>query len=89
MASPFNSENAPNGAIAPASDAFLITPNDGADLPSACRAFYSSVAGNIRVMTYDGSDVILPMGAFQLLPLAITRVYATSTTATGIVGLTG
>ena len=89
MASPFNSANSPNGATAPASDALLITPSNSVDLSKPCRAFYVAVAGNVRVSTYDGSDVILPVGAFQIIPLAITRVWATSTTATGIVGLTG
>ena len=89
MSSPFNTQNAPNGAEAPASDCFVVTPNDSEDLARPARAFYAQNEGDIRVTTYEGNVRTIPIGAFMPLPLAITRVHATGTTATGIVALTG
>jgi hypothetical protein len=89
MASPFNSANAPNGVTAPAGDALIVTPSDSVDLEQPCRAFYAAVAGNISVITEAGNTRLVPVGAFFVLPLAVTRIRATGTTATGIIGLTG
>lgn len=46
-----------------------------------------AVAGDIKVTTGKGNDVTFtswPAGA--IIPLVITKVYSTGTTATGIVG---
>jgi len=81
------------GMIIP-STPFLITPNDDADLndngyPTATRALSFAVAGALSVVTVDGNSVIIPSGALAagtMHSIAIRRVNATGTTATGIVG---
>jgi hypothetical protein len=74
----------PNSII----DAFAITPNDGVDLAIPTRAIYIGGAGNIRVMTEEGHDVVFTAIAVGIVhPLRVTRVFATNTTATLILGL--
>jgi len=72
-------------------DAASVTPDDSNDLPEnsgkdPVRAVWIGGAGNLRVNTADGSDVIF-VGclAGSMLPISVTRVYSTSTTATSIV----
>lgn len=72
-----------------ASTAFTITPNDSTDLPSAARAIYVGGTGNMVVqMASDASQVTfsgIPAGT--LIPIQVSRVLATNTTATLIIGL--
>jgi hypothetical protein len=86
MTSPFNTQNSPNGATAPASDCYPISPNDGADLPVPIRAFYATGEGDVSVVTASGSTRTIPVAAFMIVPLAVVRVRASGTTATGIMG---
>lgn len=73
---------------APADTAFVITPNDAADLADTTRAIYVGGAGNLAVTMVSGGDVILSaVPAGTVLPLRVRRVKATGTTATAIVGL--
>lgn len=88
MSNPFDSVTAPSGPDAPSWDIVPVTPSDDDDLAIMPRAFYAAVAGNIRVMTAAGAVRVVPIGAFQIIPTIIRRVYATGTTATGIVALT-
>ncbi len=69
--------------------AISITPSDTDDLAFPITALYAEVGGDVRVMTVGGDDVIIPgIGTgVQLAGLMITRVFATDTTATGLVGL--
>ena len=63
-----------------------ITPADGADLAYIARSFIIGVAGNLKVRTPYGTDVTIavPVG---VIPIQAKRVFATGTTATGIVAL--
>lgn len=70
----------------PAQYAAAITPNDSTDLPQECRSVYVGVAGNIHLTTVGGSTVTLAVVA-GMLPISVRRVYATGTTATGLVAL--
>lgn len=83
MASPFSSENAPNGVDAPASDAIIVTKSDTVDMPSPARGFYAVAAGVVSVITAAGATRAIPVAAFQIIPLGITRVRNTGTTVTG------
>ena len=68
--------------------ATLVTPNDTADLPFPTRGLSFATAGALHVRTVAGDDVTIPSGALvrsEIHPLAVTRVYATGTTADGIV----
>jgi len=74
---------------AAASQAVAITPTDGVDLTSNTRALWVGGAGTLAViMAGDGSSVTfsgIPAGT--LLPIQVSRVSATGTSATLIVGL--
>lgn len=76
------------GLTSPAIDAFAITPDDDEDLEQVARSIYVGSTGNIRVTTAKGSVVTftgLPAGG--ILPVRVSRVHATSTTAGGLIGL--
>lgn len=71
---------------APAGGAFAITPDNAGVLRAT--ALYVGGVGDLRVLTEDGDDVVfkaVPAGSF--VPVRVSRVYATNTTATSIVGL--
>jgi hypothetical protein len=72
-------------------DAFAITPNDAADLPTYARRFTCNGAGVISVVPMRAAGetpVLLTLAAGQWVDLAIRKVNLTGTTATGIVGAT-
>ena len=65
-----------------------VNPNDGQDLDRVTRAIYVGNGGNVRVLMPEGLTTVfenMPAGTF--LPLRIKRVFATGTTASGIIGL--
>lgn len=69
-----------------ARNAALVTPNDSTDLTAMTRAVYVGTGGNLAVVMAGGQTVTLPSipnGA--LLPICVSRIRATSTTASGIV----
>lgn len=68
--------------------AVLVTPSDVANLPNAAFFLYIGGAGNVRVTTIGGDDIVftaLPVGT--ILPVQVLKVWSTNTTATLIVGL--
>lgn len=74
--------------VIPAIDAVAVTPHDTNDLAQTTRALYIGGAGNVKLITISGNTVTftgLPAGT--LLPIRATRIFATDTTATGIVNL--
>lgn len=76
------------GLEAPASSGFTITPSDGADLAKATRAIYVGGAGSIRATFVGGGTVTFTgLQAGVAYPFRVSRVFSTSTTATGLVGL--
>jgi len=73
---------------APAMDAFAITPNDSTNLTQTVRAIYVGGAGDVSLITAGGSTVTFSgITGSMVLPVTTTRVRASGTTATGIVGL--
>jgi hypothetical protein len=77
------------GISDPAAHAFLITPVD-ADLAHATRGICFATAGALRVTTVGGDDVTFPSGALAagiVHAIRARRVWATNTTASGIVGV--
>ncbi len=73
---------------APAEDAVEILPDDGAPLGFATRALFVGGAGDARVRMIGGAVVTftnLPAGS--LIPLRVVQVFATGTSATGLIGL--
>lgn len=64
-----------------------VTPNDGADLPRPDAVIVAAADGNIVVTASGGGTVTLYAIAGVPLPVIVDRVFATGTTATGIVAL--
>ncbi|MCX8996189.1 hypothetical protein NOF55_16790 [Rhizobiaceae bacterium BDR2-2] len=72
----------------PATAGFAVTPSDGAELAQPSRALYVGGAGDLAVTLLSGDSVSLgAVPAGSLLPLRVSRVHATGTTATAIVAL--
>lgn len=76
----------------PGAKLVAITPSDTADIEQwngACpRGLYVGGAGNVAVVTPDGSAVTLTaVAAGQVYPIQVRRVNSTNTTATDLVGI--
>lgn len=81
-----NPVNNPN----PGEGAFAVVPGDtsAADFAVKPRAIYVGGAGNIRLLTLNGEDVLftaVPVGT--ILPVRAVRVFSTNTTATLMIGI--
>lgn len=76
------------GLESPPSRAFAITPKDAVDLAQPIRGLMVAGAGDVALTTLAGDVVTLPalQPGVQYAILA-SRVQATGTTATGLVGL--
>jgi len=76
------------GLTSPADNAAAVTPNDSTDLAFTSRALYVGGAGNIVVTMAGGGDVTFTaVPAGSILPIRVSRVKSTSTTATSIINL--
>lgn len=77
----YNADN-----TAPIMGLVSVTPADGADLiPRLTRCLWVGGAGNVAVITADGDTVtIVGVPAGTLLPIMVSRVLSTNTTATNI-----
>ena len=72
----------------PATRASALSSSDVADLAEAPRALYVGGAGNIRVTMLDGGEAtFLSVPAGSIIPIRISKLWATSTTATAVMGL--
>lgn len=76
----------------PPEHARAILPADAADgtgdLPQVTRALYVGGDGDLAVVMRGGEEVTFAgLSGGTLLPIRVSRVLATGTTATGIVGL--
>ena len=74
--------------------AAVVTPSDTVNIPAVTGGtnngcvLYVGGAGNLRVLTVGGDDVLFPnIQAGSFIPVQVLRVYSTNTTATGIVAL--
>jgi len=68
----------------PAQNAYEITPDDDADLDVPTRAIYVGGDGDVAVIMIGDSDPVTFSGcvAGSVLPIAVSRVLYTGTTAT-------
>lgn len=72
----------------PAENAETVTPSNSVDITYVSRALYIGSTGDVKVDMKGGQTVTLvavPAGA--ILPIRVTRVYATGTTASSIIAL--
>jgi hypothetical protein len=76
------------GMTSPANDALAVTPSDTAPVTYVSRALYVGGAGNLSVTMQGGGNVtFVAVPAGTVLPIRVTHVRSTSTTATSIVNL--
>ena len=70
----------------PARDIVPVTPSDTVDLPDGdCRGILVGVAGIVRITTVTGQDrTITLLMAGVVHPIRARRIWASTTTATGI-----
>lgn len=80
--------NTQSSLSSPASGGTAVLPDDDNLLPETSRALYVGAGGSLRVQMLSGESLdftSVPTGA--LLPLRVTQVFATGTTARNIVAL--
>ncbi|MCV2867320.1 hypothetical protein OEW28_01595 [Defluviimonas sp. WL0002] len=78
----------PTTLTAPAREAAAIVPSDAADLASLPRAMFVGSAGDLAVVMAGGQSAMFRnVAAGSLLPIRVSRVLQTGTTAGDIVGL--
>lgn len=63
-----------------------VIPDDGLDLAHVTRAIYIGGAGDVRVTMADGGVVTFAALSAGWHPVRVSRVHATATTATNIIG---
>jgi hypothetical protein len=73
-------------ATAPAGYGVAVTPSDSTVLPMT-RALYVGTAGNVRVDDINDTVTYTNVQAGSILPVQVSRVRATGTTASNIVAL--
>lgn len=77
-----------SGLESPANDAFDITPSDVADLESTTRGIYCGTGGFLHVIMKSGREITFKNLAGEMTHgLRVSKVFATGTTATDIIGL--
>jgi hypothetical protein len=76
------------GLDSPCSNAVAVTPHDSTDLSQTSRALFVGGAGNLVAVMAGGSTVTFTgVVAGSILPIRVTRVNSTNTTATSIVSI--
>lgn len=74
--------------VSPPENAAQVAPDDASDISYVTRALYVGQGGDLRVTMLGGETVTfanVPPGT--LMPLRVTRILATGTTAAMILGL--
>lgn len=80
--------NASRYDATPARSAASVTPSDSTDLERKSKGIWVGGDGDLSVIMHNGEQVTFTgVVGGSLLPLAVTRVRSTGTTATGIVAL--
>lgn len=71
--------------IHPVEHGMSITPDDDNDLSTTARAVYLGASGNLKVTLSSGDTVtFVGLAAGVIHPIVAKRIWATGTTATGI-----
>ena len=82
MTNPF--ENRISSLSGPARDLLPVTPNDSVDLSEVAVGLFVQTGGAVSIVTVAGGTRTVTVPDFSVLPVGVTRVRATGTTATGI-----
>lgn len=72
---------------APAYGGFAVTTSDSVNFGFPARALYIGVSGDVVAVLLDGSALTFKSVPIGILPVRCSRVNATGTTATNIIGL--
>lgn len=81
-------ENNREGMESPADNVISITPNDGVDLSKVIRGLHVNVGGTVRgILNGDSVTQDFTVNAGALYPYRFKRIFATGTTATGLLGV--
>lgn len=75
------------GLESPGQSAAAVSPDDAIDLAVTSRALYIGTGGDIALTTAAGDIVTFRNVAPGILPLRVSRVHQTGTTATDIVAV--
>ncbi|PKP69095.1 MAG: hypothetical protein CVT82_12615 [Alphaproteobacteria bacterium HGW-Alphaproteobacteria-4] len=86
MTNPFDSRAL--SLSGPARDISPVVPADSTDLPEVAIALYIETGGTLTVDTVKGETRTFAVGDLAIIPVGVTRVHATGTTADGIFALT-
>jgi hypothetical protein len=86
MTTPVTAAHTGAAATAPAGYGRAVTPSDSATIPTT-RALYIGGSGSVVVDDIVGTVTYTGLSAGTILPIQVTRVRATGTTATSIVAL--
>ena len=78
-------EDRSSGLESPGYDASAVTPSDSTDLAVTSRALYVGAGGDLRVTVGSGSVVTFFNVPEGMLPMRVSRVHASGTTAADIV----
>jgi hypothetical protein len=71
-----------------AANAIAVTPSDSTPLSPGALALYVGVAGDVTAIMLSGATVLFSaVPAGSVLPIQVTQVKATGTTASGIVAI--
>ena len=72
-----------------ATDAVVVSPNNGADLGRTLALIFVGVSGDVKVDCSGSGDAIVfkNVPAGSILPVKVDRVYSTGTSATNMVAL--
>ena len=71
--------------VASIEDAYVVTPSDTVDLQYLTRSVYVGVAGDLKVTLKSGNDITYTNAHIGRHFIRASRIWATGTTATGIV----
>jgi len=82
-----NFENFASGLESPPSRIDAVTPDDAADLTVFSRALNVAQSGLVQITTVGGTTASVYIGAGVAFPVRASRIWATGTTAEGIVAL--
>ena len=63
-------------------DVAFVTLSNTVDLPIEARMLKIGTAGNLRILTLNGTDITIPVDAGEKTDFGVRRVFLTGTTAT-------
>jgi len=80
-------EDRSSGLESPAFDGTAVTPNNSVDLAVMSRALYIGSSGDLSIVTAGGTTLTFRNVPIGLLPIRVSRMRATGTTASDIVAV--